>query len=43
MFNKQSQILGYAKDIEIISRSQAAVREAFLALEREANKVRPNI
>jgi hypothetical protein len=39
LFNKQTQILGYAEDIDIIGRSQAAIREAFLALEREANKV----
>jgi Reverse transcriptase (RNA-dependent DNA polymerase) len=39
IFNKQTQILGYADVIDIIGRSQAAVRETFLALEREANKV----
>jgi hypothetical protein len=39
IFNKQTQILGYADDIDIIGRSQAAVREAFLAPEREANKI----
>jgi endonuclease/exonuclease/phosphatase family metal-dependent hydrolase len=39
IFNKQTQLLAYADDIDIIGRSQAAVREAFLALEREANKV----
>jgi hypothetical protein len=33
----QTQILGYADDIDIISRSQAAVEEEFLAPEREAN------
>jgi Reverse transcriptase (RNA-dependent DNA polymerase) len=38
IFNKQTQILGYADDIDIIGRSQAAVRKAFLALERKANK-----
>jgi hypothetical protein len=32
IFNKQTQILGYANDIGIIGRSKAA-------LEREANKV----
>jgi Reverse transcriptase (RNA-dependent DNA polymerase) len=37
IFNKQTQILGYADDIDIIG--QATVREAFSALEREANKV----
>jgi Reverse transcriptase (RNA-dependent DNA polymerase) len=39
IFNKQTQILCYADDIDIIGRTQAAVREAFLALERETNKV----
>jgi Reverse transcriptase (RNA-dependent DNA polymerase) len=39
IFNKQTQILGYTDDIDIVGRSQAVVREAFLALEREANKV----
>jgi hypothetical protein len=39
IFNKQTQILGDADDIDIIGRSQAAVREVFLALEREANRV----
>jgi hypothetical protein len=39
VFNKQTQTLRYAYDIDITGRSQAAVREAFLALEREANKV----
>jgi hypothetical protein len=33
------QILGYADDIDIIRRSQAAVREAFLALKKVTNKV----
>jgi hypothetical protein len=36
IFNKQTQIL---VDIDIIGRSQEAAQEAFLALEREANKV----
>jgi Reverse transcriptase (RNA-dependent DNA polymerase) len=38
VFNKQTQILGNPNDIDIMGRSQAAVREVFLALEREANK-----
>jgi F0F1-type ATP synthase alpha subunit len=33
------QILSYADDIDIIRWSQAAVREVFLALKRETNKV----
>jgi Reverse transcriptase (RNA-dependent DNA polymerase) len=39
IFNKQTQILAYADDIAIIGRSQTAVRDAYLALEREVNKV----
>ena len=39
VFNKQTQILAHADDIDIIGRNQAAIRKAFLALEREANKV----
>jgi Reverse transcriptase (RNA-dependent DNA polymerase) len=39
IFNNQTQILGYTDDIEIIGRSQAAVREAFVAPERRENKV----
>jgi hypothetical protein len=38
-FNKQTQTLVYDDDIYIIGRSQLGVREASLALEREANKV----
>jgi Reverse transcriptase (RNA-dependent DNA polymerase) len=33
IFNRQTQILAYADDIDIIGRSQAAVRDAYLALE----------
>jgi Reverse transcriptase (RNA-dependent DNA polymerase) len=39
IFNKQTHKLGYADDIGMIGRSQAAVREAFIWLERDANKV----
>ena len=39
IFNKLTQILAYADDIDIIGRSQVAVRDAYLVLEREANKV----
>jgi hypothetical protein len=35
--------VGYGDDIDIIGRSQAAVQEAFLALEREVNKVEKEI
>jgi hypothetical protein len=34
-FNKQTQILAYVDDIDIISWSQEAVRKAVLALQRE--------
>jgi hypothetical protein len=36
---KQTQIFWLPDDIDIIDGSQAAVREAFVALEKEANKV----
>jgi hypothetical protein len=36
---KQTLVLGCADEIDIIGRSQAAVRKSFVALEREANKV----
>jgi Reverse transcriptase (RNA-dependent DNA polymerase) len=39
IFNRQTQILAYADDIDIIGRNQAAVRDAYLAFEREANKI----
>jgi hypothetical protein len=39
IFNRQTQIFASADNIDIIGRSQAAVRDAYLALEREANKV----
>jgi Reverse transcriptase (RNA-dependent DNA polymerase) len=39
IFNKQTQKLAYADDIDTIGRNQAAVREAYLALEIKANKV----
>jgi Reverse transcriptase (RNA-dependent DNA polymerase) len=38
IFNKQTQILGYTDDIDIIGRSQAAVWEAFLALKEKRTK-----
>jgi hypothetical protein len=39
IYNKETQILAYADDIDIVGRSQSAVRDAYLALEREAAKV----
>jgi hypothetical protein len=40
IFNKQTQFLAYADDIDIVSRSLEAVRGAYLALEAEAAKIR---
>jgi hypothetical protein len=37
--NKKTQLLAYADDIDIVGRSQSTVRDANLALEREAAKV----
>jgi hypothetical protein len=37
--NKETQLLAYADDIDIVDRSQSAVRDAYLALEGEAAKV----
>jgi hypothetical protein len=39
IYNKETQLLAYADDIDIIGRSQSAVRDAYLALEGEAAKV----
>jgi hypothetical protein len=39
IYNKETQLLAYADDIDIVSRSQSAVRNVYLALEREASKV----
>jgi hypothetical protein len=39
IYNKETQLLAYADDIDIVGRSQSAVRDAFLALEREAAKI----
>jgi hypothetical protein len=39
IYNKETQLLAYANDIDIFSRSQSAVRNAYLALEKEAAKV----
>jgi hypothetical protein len=37
--NKETQLLAYADDIDIVSRSQSAIRNAYSALEEEAAKV----
>jgi hypothetical protein len=39
IYNKETQLLAHADDINIIGRSQSAARDAYLALEREAAKV----
>jgi hypothetical protein len=38
-YNKETQLLAYADDINIVSRSQSAFRGAYLSLEIEAAKV----
>jgi hypothetical protein len=39
IYNKETQLLAYADDIDIVGRSQSAVRDAYFALERETAKV----
>jgi hypothetical protein len=39
IYNKETQLLAYADDIDIVVRSQSALRDAYLALEGEAAKV----
>jgi hypothetical protein len=39
IYNKEIQLLAYADDVDIVGRSQSAVRNAYLALEIEAAKV----
>jgi hypothetical protein len=39
IYNKEKQLLAYADGIDIVDRSQSAVRDSYLALEREAAKV----
>jgi hypothetical protein len=39
IYNEETQLLAYVDDIVIVSRSQSAVRDAYLALEREAAKL----
>jgi hypothetical protein len=38
-YNKETKLLAYADDIDIVGRSQSAVRNAYLALEGEVAKV----
>jgi hypothetical protein len=37
IYNKKTQLLAYADDIDIVGRSQSAVRNAYLALESKAS------
>jgi hypothetical protein len=39
IYNKETQLLAYADDIDIVGRSQSTVRDAYLALEGETSKV----
>jgi hypothetical protein len=39
IYNKETKLLAYADNIDIVGGSQSAVRNAYLALEREAAKV----
>jgi hypothetical protein len=39
IYNKETQLLAYADDMDIVGRSQPAVLDAYLALEIEAAKV----
>jgi hypothetical protein len=39
IYNKDTQLLAYADDIDTVGRSQLAVRDAYLALEGETAKV----
>jgi hypothetical protein len=39
IFNKETQLLAYADDIVTVGKSQSAVPDAYLALERDAAKV----
>jgi hypothetical protein len=38
IYNKETQLIAYADDIDIVGRSQSAVRDGYLALEAEAAK-----
>jgi hypothetical protein len=42
-YNKETQLIAYANDIDIVGRTQSAVRNAYLALEGEAAKIRLKI
>jgi hypothetical protein len=39
IYNKETQLLAYVDDIDIVGRSESTVRNTYLALEREAAKV----
>jgi hypothetical protein len=38
IYNKETQLLAYVDDIDIVGRSESAIRDAYLALKREAAK-----
>jgi hypothetical protein len=40
IYNKETQLLAYVDDIDIVGRSQSAVQNAYLVLKRETAKVR---
>jgi hypothetical protein len=40
IYKKETQLLAYADDIDIVGRSQSAVRDTYLVLEKEAAKVK---
>jgi hypothetical protein len=39
IYNKETELIAYADDVDIVGRSQSAVRNAYLALEGEAAKL----
>jgi hypothetical protein len=39
IYNKKTQLLAFSDDIDIVGRSQSAVRDAYLTLEGETAKV----
>jgi hypothetical protein len=39
IYNKETQQLAFADEIDIVGRSQSAVRDAYFALERETAEV----
>jgi sorting nexin-29 len=43
IYNKSVQVLAYADDLDVIGRSERDVKEAFIKLNNEAQKVDLNI